>query len=203
MLFRSGSSSVLATVNSPTTHYDDAVTDGLPHYYQLASADTNGHIGTKSGLVRFSAPETILSIPDEPAEQNVTHSVLDDAATLQQIDYINAANNDYPVANFSATAANATRTVQIGTHSTTDVITIAPLRGFSTDVDVTLPDNPTGITLSVNNATITDADGTTTLTITSSSDAVAGEYDLILTFSASVTGGTISHDLIIKLTVTA
>ena len=99
---------------------------------------------------------------------------------------------------FTLAASAAALSLKPGT-SGTSTITIAPLNGFTTAVNLAITGLPAGVTAAFAPASTTK---TSTLTVTASSAAVAGTYSLTVAGTSSIaTGATVTGSTTLALTV--
>ena len=110
---------------------------------------------------------------------------------------VNSAAPPPPTPDFTVSASPASGTVGQG-QSTTYTVTIGSVGGFSTSVSLTVTGLPTGATGTFSPSTVTPT-GTSTLTVTTTSQTPAGTTTLTITGTA----GILTHSTTVTLVVSA
>jgi uncharacterized membrane protein len=99
---------------------------------------------------------------------------------------------------FSLSATPASQTVAQG-NGTSYTLTLTPSGGFAGNVSLSLGALPAGVNAAFNTNPITGGSGTSTLTVTTTSNTAPGNYNLTITG----TSGSLTHSAAVTLVVNA
>lgn len=151
------------------------------------SNPVNGTLSNESSVTNSAATATATFTANNSPTADATVQIDNAPVTLP-----------IPVSDFSTTGSPTTKTVNIGTASTTFSIVVGSINGFSGTVGLAVT-NASGLSASLSPNSVSGS-GTVTLTVQTAS-AASGTYSITVTGTSTGSGGTITHQVTVQLTI--